>query len=315
MTENESITPPDLSGGNIPEIISSPKELGIDVTETLGFSTSPTIMNDLIKMISLPKGKVSEFPKIVLNFDSEQSRILWANKQTGMFFLGTGFASYNYFDNCWGNGSIGLTASKLLEVLEDLRVYKEITFWANPKSKIWGLQAGDIDQSRNYLENINEIKTHLPVKPKFPSTFDEEYKVVFKEPENNLIYGIDVESTELKLIYSRGEKYKAFYPFNINKDGISVSFGDLFNPKEDLGANKKKLIPKPSSLRVPSDDKNIEHILGPLLEGPATNLRGIVSMFFSGSSGTPVQILKKDKNTAGGILISSYLIQTMEKDK
>ncbi len=299
----------------------NPELYGIDVEKTVGLSASPTILNNIISMISLPKGekKVFEFPRIVLNFDKEGGSLWWGNKQKGVFMQDFGFATDTYFDKFWGNGSIAISATKLLQDLNDLRMFKQIIFWADPKTKIYGVQAGNVDRCSGFLESIEEVTTSSTKGTdkiaksfnNFPVALDSDYIPVMKEShkENSLIYGAEIEASELKIIMDRGDRYSVkFYPFEITNKGITVSFNDMLNPRE--GANIRDIIPKANSLKIPTEDVKIKHILGPLLEGPQKNLNGEITMRFAAAKKAPIYILKKDKNDNGGILVSGYILGT-----
>lgn len=298
----------------------NPDAYGIDINKTVGLSTSPTILNHIISMITLPKGekKVFEFPRIILNFDKEGGSLWWANKQKGIFMQDFGFATDTYFNKFWGNSSIAISATKLLQDLNDLRMFKQIIFWADPKTKIYGVQAGNVDRFSGRLESTEEVTTSLnkgtdkDIKSfkNFPIALDAEYIPIMKEShkENSLIFGAEIEASELKIIMDRGERYSVkFYPFEISKTGITVSFNDMLNPQE--GANVRDIIPKLNSLKVPSDDVKIKHVVGSLLEGPQKNLNGEITIRFAAKQ-APVYILKKEKNDSGGILVSGYILGT-----
>lgn len=306
---------------------SNPELYGIDKEQTLGLSTSPTILNNIISMISLPKGekKSSEFPRIVLNFDKDNQTLWWGNKQKGVFMQNFGFATDTYFEKFWGNGTIAFSATKLLKIINYLRSFKQIIFWANSKTNIFAVQAGDVDIFTEFLDSPDEITTSMNKgtdKTKkhsinnFPMTLDSEYLPVMKEShkENALIYGADIDIEFLREIIARAsDKYASlgFYPFEISKDGILISFNDLLNPK-DTGANKKKLIPKLNSLKVPTDDLKIRHVLGSILEGPAKNISGDITIRFAGSKKAPVYLLKKEKNESGGLLVSGFILGAVD---
>ncbi len=290
-------------------IVQNLADIGINQSETLGLTCSPTVLKNLIEMISLPKSKGSEFSKIVLNF--EDDKLFWANKQQGIFYLDFGFASANYFDNFWGKGALPISAPKLLGFLEDLRAYPQVTLWANLKTKLFGVQASNVDKFTNFIES-DDIKT---AQSAIPVKLDADYIPIMKEPENALIYGVDIESTELKTIFERGKKYGASqFPINISSTGIVLSINDSLNPK-DNGANVKKLNAKPGSEKLPPTDKSVDQILGVLIEGPATNLTGPISLRFAASGKAPMFISKREKNDSGGILYAGFLLSTKEKSK
>lgn len=291
-------------------------DIGINESDTIGLTCSPTILKNIIEMIALPKSKESDFPKFVLNF--EEDRIWWGNTKQGVFFLDFGFASANYFDSIWGIGSVALSSSKLLSYIEQLRSYPQITFWANLKTKIYGIQAGDVFNFTNFMDNASDVKNAYhptataPKMQKFAVTFDDNYIPTMKEKENALIYGMDIESSELKTILDVEDKFSAKQcPFTISKKGITVSFNELNNPKD--GAGRKLLIAKPGSEKLPEDDSTIELIVGTLLEGPAKNLQGPITLRFASSAKAPCYILYKQKNERGGILISGYILSTKDK--
>ncbi len=330
--ENETnIKAPDLNtqstGTEEEKNYTDPEIYGISKDQTVGLSTSPTILNNIISMISLPKGekKGSEFPRIVLNFDKEGGSLWWGNEQKGVFFKNFGFVSDTFFDQLWGNGTIAFSAAKLLKNINYLRNFKEIIFWANPKTNIFAVQAGDVDIFTEYLDSPDEIttsmnkgadKTKKNSMVNFPIGLDSEYIPVMKESykENALIYGADIDVEFLREIIARAQdKYASlgFYPFEISKDGILISFNDLLNPK-DTGANKKKLVPKLNSLKVPEDEFKIRHVLGSILEGPAKNISGDVTIRFAGSKKAPVYLLKKEKKESGGILVSGFILGAVD---
>lgn len=312
-----------------PEInYSDPVSYGIDIDKTVGFSASPTIINEIISMISLPKGekKGSDFPRIILNFDKTAGSLWWGNSQKGVLFKNFGFATDSYFDKLWGNGTIALSAAKLLKNIEYLRNFKQIIFWADPKTNVFGVQAGDVDIFTEYLDSPDEISTAMnkgvePVKhniSNFPMALDEGYIPIMKDThkENALIYGADINIEILREIIKRAsDKYASlgFYPFELSKDGILISFNDLLNPK-DTGANKKKLVPKLNTLKVPTDDFKIRHVLGSILEGPAKNINGFVTLRFGGSEKAPAYLLKTDKNESGGLLVSGFILGAVIDD-
>jgi len=309
MTETQPI---DLSGTVPPvptPIVPNLAEMGINQSETIGLTCSPTILKNLIEMISLPKSKGSEFSKIVLHFEND--KLFWANKQNAIFYLNFGFASSSYFDNFWGIGALPISANKLLGFLEDLRAYPQVTLWANLKTKLFGVQAANIDVFTHFIES-DDIKT---AQATIPVKFDSDWVPIMKEAENALIYGIDIEASELKTIYERGTKYGASqFPINISSEGINLFINDQLNPK-DNGANKKKLNAKPGSEKLPPPEKPVDQILGSLIEGPATNLRGPITLRFAASGKSPMFISRKDKNDAGGILHAGYIISTKERAK
>lgn len=313
MTDTEPLSVPDLS--KVPSL--KPEDLGIKVTETVGFTASPTTIRELIDAISLPKDTERVFPKFILNFtdnsatktpeEPTDSKIWWGNRTTGANLISCGFADYSYFDNAWGNASIALSASKLMEPLNYLRVYKEVTFWADPKTKLWGLQAGDVDKFSNFLDSPTEIKSSYV---KFPFNL-KDYIPQFKSEESSLIYGSNIDASELRTLFERGKGFKVTqFPLKLKKDGISVSINDMFNPT-DKGANEKKIISKPSSYNGPETD--IEFILGPVFEAPSKNLKGEITLRFPKTPDSPVYLSKRDKSTSGGILYIGTLIGTKIK--
>jgi hypothetical protein len=294
-------------------------ELGIDQTQTIGIVCSPTELKNLISMISLPKKPSADFPKIVLNF--EEDRVWWGNSLKGSFFMVFGFATADSFEQMWGKGSVPISVPKFLERLELLRSYPEVTFWVNLKTKIYGLQAENVLCFTSYIEAISEITSaYYPEHPnvkqqKFPIDFLENgYIPRMKTEENAFVYGIDTEASELKTIITLGAaNSRTSYPISISSKDISVNFNEANNPKE-TGSTRKRLIAKPGSEQLPTDEKSINLIIGPTLESLADNLKGPITLRFGKTPKSPVYVLHKTKNEAGGVIVAGFTFSGKESD-
>ena len=312
MTEEDNISndnPQEAEAGTPvaqPGKTTSFSDIGLTEKDSVGFTTDPSTLNDLIAMITLPKSKAIEFPKIVLNFDPENQIVWWANSIPNISNFG--FFDYKYVNACWGSGSVGLPSTKLIDYAKELRGYSEATFWAHLKTKIFGMQSASIDKFSDMTCEVPDIKTALA---KIPVNWDSQFIPIVKDKARQYIYGADVETSELALLVERASRFSTnSYPFKLSADSISVTFNDYFNPK-DNGANAKQIVPKPGSFSPP--DSDIVHIVNQVLEGPAKVLRGIVTMRFAGAPKSPLYILKKETNKFGGQLVAGFVVGTNEK--
>lgn len=309
---------PDLSGSEQaakPPVVTPPKpeDFGVKPNETVGFIASPTIIRMMLNLISMPKKEERTFPKIVLNFDEKNKRIWWANKTTGSSVINWGIVSYNFLESCWGNGRIAISAARLSEYLEELHVYKELTFWANTRTKVFGIQSGLDDQFTNFTESADEVKSAYE---KFVFKLDANYIPNSTTVESVFTYGADLQASELQMIIERGKKFAITqFPFQVSKDGIKISINDIFNPTEK-GANVKKLSLKPDSVILPetTQEKPVIYTYGSLLEAPVKNLSGQVTMRFPKVPNNPMFLLKREQSTSGGIFVAGFMIGA-EKEK
>lgn len=303
---NQEPAPADLSVPVSNKDSTSFSDIGLTENDSVGFTTSPTILNDLMRMIALPKSKSIEFPKIVLNFNAKDQIVWWANGIPNISNFG--YFDYKYMNSCWGNGSIGLPSVKLLGHAEKLKGYSEATFWAHLKNKIFGMRSASVDMFSDMTSEISDIKTAMG---KIPVTLDENFIPAVKDPARQYLYGADIEASELSVIVDRASEFSTnSYPFKLTSEEISMAFNDYFNPK-DNSANVKKIITKPGSYSPPPTE--IVHIVNQVLDGPAKVLRGIITVKFTGVEKSPLYILKKETNKFGGQLVAGFVINTNEK--
>jgi hypothetical protein len=128
--EEEQTTTPIIPDLSIKVDVSKPSDMGINESETVGFTISPVALSEFLNMASLPKEKERVFPKLVLNFDKADEKVWYGNKAIGSSLINGGFATYSFFTNCWGNGQVAISAAMLSGYVNQLRAYKEVTFWA-----------------------------------------------------------------------------------------------------------------------------------------------------------------------------------------
>ena len=301
----------------------NPIDLGVNKNETVGFIASAGLITNLIRLIALPLPPPQdsfEFGKIVLHFDNKRKELWWSNKAVGgSFLVNFGHATYDYFEKCWGDGEVALTASTLLESLKQSNKAEQLMFFADPKKRSYELkQDGKIDFF-GILDAISEINTHRSRvdsprnKSDFPITLDDNYIPILKEEIASLKYGGIIDAIELKTIVGIGAKFNMkTYPidFTVNPAEMFVIFNDVTSPVNV--ASKRRIIFKDGTMIAPITP--FSNVISEKIEAPAHVLRGEVTILVSKKEKAPVYLLKIDKSdNPNGMMFAGMLIAGKEK--
>lgn len=279
------------------------------IDNTKGFTASPDLIIDLINQIAIPISEdLSEFGKIVLNFDAKRREIWWTNEtRGGLFFVNFGYATYDYFNECWGDGQIGINADKLSKYLKMYKKEKEITFCADMISKKYSIYNEKVNASGN-LETITEIPTAKPridVQEKSENRIKlyENYIPIMEKEDRMLKYG--AETYNLNRITHKGKRDT--YPLCIMAKSPGLWVGNR-RQEFDLGIIDGSFLPPEEEIHL-LIDKKIE-ALAKNLKGKAITLRVAKGEKTPFNPKTSLYLLRKDQGgeNPNGMLKSGFLL-------
>ncbi len=306
--------------------------------EPMGFLASADLIANLINLIALPlsenKNHVNkkapplsednfEFGKFVLHFDAKRKEVWWSNATAGGLLINFGYATYDYFVDCWGNGEVVLYAADILNVTNGIAKAKQIKLVAHPEKygggtfllNYYRFNLFPIDINLYPIENntfvygmnitkipipdaVSEINTHKPRvdyasnKSKNLYKLDNDYIPILHEA---LDYGGTINANDLKTVVATGRKLGSTYPIDFRikpkpplTEPLTVTFNGI-TPNQCI-----EIKIKGKSLRPPKGD--ISQIISNKLEAPALALNGDVTLRLSMDNKSPIYLLKEEKN-------------------
>lgn len=271
-----------------------------DETKTIGFTAKPSLIKNMINMLSLPVEKKPFFPKIVL--DMKEDGITAIAVGPGDSLLSFCHFSKNYFFETWGRGRIALDSLTALRSINMLGSYKKISIHLDTEKKIVMFYAGTIDKIAFNAESPDSVETAIKSIEDLPLPFNVEKFV--PEPGPTIFFDkyFEVTAQEFQSLVDRAKDFDIdYYPFQITKDKVSVGVGDLENPTD--GAFKKDLpllsFENPEEKEL--DVANIE--VGSTLKNIVKNASGIMKVSFIASD-TPLWITGEFMN--GETVVGKY---------
>lgn len=277
---------------------SSPQPVSAEllITGTVGFTCRPRFLRDLISMIALGE-KNFHFPRIELNFDFDNKMVWWGNKNKyGSSLINKGFFTYDYVDECWGNGTVGLEASKLLADVKSIKGHEKITFWADLRTGVFGVKRGDMSSDVDTLTNpLFPLTDMINAPTRMNLNPDDDYSPFVKDEASRYIYGADVHISILEKIATRAIEFNESHVSFTLLPNPSPAIKAIFQKKDEKRESYIKLIPKPSTLKVPSIQ--IKYLTSlPLFKSVVEGYKGqdIVSLRFSRYNKTPIYLMKKE---------------------
>lgn len=251
-----------------------------DETKTIGFTAKPSLIRNMINMLSLPVEKKPFFPKIVL--DMKEDGITAIAIGPGDSLLSFCHFSKNYFFETWGRGRIALDSVTTLRTIKMLDSYKKISIHLDTEKKIVMFYAGTTDKIAFNAESPDSVETSVKSIEELPLPFNVEKFVPEPGPTISFNKYFEVTSQEFRALVDRAKDFDIdYYPFQIIKDKVSVGVGDLENPTD--GAFKKDL-PLLSFENLEEKDLGIVNIeIGSTLKNIVKNAGGIMKVSFIAS--------------------------------
>jgi len=268
----------------------------------MGFVANTDLLLKLINLIALPLNDQCEFDEIVLHFDEKREELWWSNKCTdGNYLVNFGHATYDYFDECWGEGEVALSASSLLGILQEGKKDKvdQILLGVCPELGTHEIIFDDGEFIQSSLAVASEINTHKPRvdyarnNSNYPYKLDNDYIPILPEA---LEYGGTINARDLKTVVATGRKLRPKrYPMDFRikpKPPLTEPLTVTFNGRKPNQCIEIKI--KGKSLRPPNVD--ISQIISNKLEAPALALNGNITLRLSMDNTSPIYLLKEEKH-------------------
>jgi len=275
----------------------------------MGFIASPSLLLDMIKIISLPMySNRFEFQNIVLHFDSIKREVSWANKaRGGSFLMNFGYATYDYFTECWGNGDVGLSMNLFLHALKCLKTEELVKFSVDADGRTFEVRcnSSNIDIFRGNTVHINDISTYTQTK----ISLDKDYMPLLRkidgedfETTSSFIYGADIKTSDFKRVMKKS-MYPSTNKITLHKEMLRLN---------DFYVNTQMLY-LPGNIK---DDEYINYCFANF--NPLKNYNGDLMLRLNIDNArrlTPLYVKYEAQNDKpNGLLRSGLLIAQKEKE-